>query len=77
MRKFILTSVVLFAANVSHAGLKLEKKVEPVFIVVETGKQVDPIEAAQAAMAGQNVLKCDHVELVGKATGNISFKKKK
>ena len=65
------------ASGVASAKLVLEKKTEPVFIIVESGQQVSAIEAVKASMADKAVLKCEQVEAVGKSSGSISFKKKK
>ncbi len=65
------------ACSVCAGALRLEKKVEPIFIVAESGQQVDGVTAAKEDLAGKHILKCEPVELVAKSTGNISFKKKK
>lgn len=69
---------ILALCSVGHSdALKTEASdIQPVFILVDSGKQVSAIEATQAAIKGTRVLKCQEVEAHASNKGNISLKKK-
>lgn len=73
----LIIALTLYSAGSHSAGLKTEATdIQPVFILVESGKQVSAIEATQAAIKGTRVLKCQEVEAHASNKGNISLKKK-
>ncbi len=72
--KAIILGGLLLTTGVAMAALKLERKVEPVYITVASGKQVSSIEAVQASMRGEAILECNQVEAVG-AKSSIKLKK--
>jgi hypothetical protein len=75
MRNAILFSLAVLSLNAF--ALKTEADdVKPVFLEVESGKQLSAIEATQDALKGKRILKCQEVEAHASSKGNITLKKK-
>ncbi len=69
--------MILVGSFPAIAGVKLVAESRAVYTLVDSGKQVDALEATQASIAGKKVLKCEEVEATASHSGSISLKKKK
>lgn len=74
--KHVIMAIALVTCIPAAADLKMTVKPLPIYLGKD-GKQMNPVEAIRASIAGEKVLKCELVEAQASATGNVSMKKVK